>query len=579
MSEVAAEVMRASEILELVAARVFDDHALRGVGDDELVSTLAALGEVSRRAEGLLVAATAEVSTRSPKTAARQERLTTRQGCASVNELVRRSTRVSSSTARALERAGEVTGAEHSIVTGEALPAMLPQLRDALRDGETGIDAITAVARPLRELDERVGSEVRLQADAYLAAVARGESETGEPPACADSLRTVAQALTVYFDPDGSEPRERVAMRKRMLTLIPAAHGLMSLKALLMPETAAQLQRLLDSQLNPAARPEFHPGAAPDAAPNAAPDVARGEGADGDIPAEPVDERSPAQRRHDAFAAALNAAARSGDMPLLGGAVPTLVVTVRESDLASNRGYAQADGVDEPVSLSAARHVACTGVMQRVVQNESGKIVSIETRERVFNAHQRRAILARDGGCIIPGCHVRAAWCEIHHVTEHSEGGATHTDNGVSLCFHHHRTLDVNGWHIRMRGGVPQVLAPEWWDRTRKWRTVTKKRFTPAPESEGARRSRGAKPESSTVGDESAAPNDPPPTPSRWIADPATAWKRTGDTRPAAPKISAAEHASRDDPHIAPRPSHPLKPWTRPSPTPAREDDDEPPNA
>src|SRR5690606_11828880 len=92
------------------------------------------------------------------------------------------------------------------------------------------------------------------------------------------------------------------------------------------------------------------------------------------------------------------------------------------------------------------------------------------TTDRIFNAHQRRAILLRDGGCIIPGCTVPAAWCEIHHVHEYARGGPTHTDNGVALCWHHHRTIDTNGWSIRMRDGTPEVRAPHHWDASGRWR-------------------------------------------------------------------------------------------------------------
>ncbi|MFJ2553761.1 HNH endonuclease signature motif containing protein, partial [Microbacterium sp. NPDC087591] len=85
--------------------------------------------------------------------------------------------------------------------------------------------------------------------------------------------------------------------------------------------------------------------------------------------------------------------------------------------------------------------------------------------------HQRRAITLRDKECLIPGCHVPGSWCEIHHVQEHSRGGPTHTDNGVTLCWHHHRTLDSSGWEIRMDNGLTIVRGPAWWDPARRWRT------------------------------------------------------------------------------------------------------------
>jgi hypothetical protein len=61
----------------------------------------------------------------------------------------------------------------------------------------------------------------------------------------------------------------------------------------------------------------------------------------------------------------------------------------------------------------------------------------------------------------------------VHHVIEHSRGGPTHTDNGVMLCWHHHRTLDSSGWKVRMNNGVPEVRGPYWWDAKLKWRRAT----------------------------------------------------------------------------------------------------------
>jgi hypothetical protein len=58
-------------------------------------------------------------------------------------------------------------------------------------------------------------------------------------------------------------------------------------------------------------------------------------------------------------------------------------------------------------------------------------------------------------------------------VTEHSRGGPTHTDNGVLLCWFHHRTIDTGGWAVRMFNGVPHVRGPSWWDSSAKWRPAT----------------------------------------------------------------------------------------------------------
>ena len=94
----------------------------------------------------------------------------------------------------------------------------------------------------------------------------------------------------------------------------------------------------------------------------AAPCFTESEPGDRDEPIESAAElRTHAQKQHDALAVLLTAAAASGALPTLGGAAPTLVVSVREEDLAAGRGYAHLPGDDEPISLSAARHIACTG--------------------------------------------------------------------------------------------------------------------------------------------------------------------------------------------------------------------------
>jgi hypothetical protein len=239
--------------------------------------------------------------------------------------------------------------------------------------------------------------------------------------------------------------------------------GLVPIRGNALPEVAGQLRRLFDSILNPK-------GDGPES-----PEGPHFVEIDHDGPIDAVaDTRSRAQQQHDAFATILSAAARSGELPTLGGSAPTLVVSVTADDLDTGRGHAHVEGCDEPVSLAVARQVACTGAVQRATTDGAGRILAIHIDDRVFAAHQRKAIVLRDGGCIIPGCHVPASWCEIHHVIEHAKGGPTHTDNGVLLCWYHHRTIDSSGWRVRMRLGIPEVRGPFWWDASMQWRPVTK---------------------------------------------------------------------------------------------------------
>ena len=347
-----------------------------------------------------------------------------------------------------------------SLTTGELLEPALPAMRAALCEGLVGVDGLVAVAGPLLSAGSRIPREALLAADAALAAEARGEGPDGAPPMGADLLRVQAQAWSIALDQDGAEPRERMTAHKRGFTLGAPTDWGVPCRGNLMPEVAAQLQMIFDAHNNPAGQGVRFAEDAP-------------AGDDTDDAIIPRDTRTRAQQQHDALASALSVAASSGLLPTIGGAAPTLIVSVREEDAARGKGYAHAQGCDMPLGMAAALHVGCAGTIQRITSRDDGRIVRIGTEERVFNRHQRRAIALRDGGCIIPGCGVPAGWCEIHHVLEHANGGPTHTDNGVLLCWFHHRFIDFCGWKIRMNHGVPEVRAPSWCDATLRWRPVT----------------------------------------------------------------------------------------------------------
>ncbi len=67
---------------------------------------------------------------------------------------------------------------------------------------------------------------------------------------------------------------------------------------------------------------------------------------------------------------------------------------------------------------------------------------------RTATGAQRRALATRDGGCVIPGCGVAAEACQVHHLQEWADGGSTDLANLVSLCWAHHRQVDLHMWTI-----------------------------------------------------------------------------------------------------------------------------------
>jgi 5-methylcytosine-specific restriction protein A len=430
----------------------FDDGAR--LSDDDLIVAMRALESLGRLVDAHRAAFAGEVGERS-RAELGDQRLSTRRGCRSAAELVERVTQVSAFEARRRIVLGSATRARVGF-SGESIDPEFPAVAAALAGGELGSDAAGTI---IRELDRARPHADRLAfaaAEQALVAEALGRGDGGPVRCTSDELRVQAQAWSTFLDQDGREPDDERAMRRRGLRLGRARDGLIPLSGELMPEVAARLTRLFDAHLSPRAGLGFHT------------DDERASFA------ESGEQRTADQQRHDVLAAALDTAARSGEHPTIGGAAPTVLVSVRAADLAASRGVAHAEGVDLPISLRAARHMICTGGTQSIVIGDDGRVIRRGSPQRSFTPHQRPAVTLRDGGCLIPGCSVPAAWCEIHHVIPDADGGPTHPDNGVLLCWFHHRTIDTSGWGIRMQRGVPHIRPPAWLDPGGGWRPVTK---------------------------------------------------------------------------------------------------------
>jgi hypothetical protein len=86
---------------------------------------------------------------------------------------------------------------------------------------------------------------------------------------------------------------------------------------------------------------------------------------------------------------------------------------------------------------------ACYSAWARLVM--AGPSIPFDLGKVTYSpsAGQRRALTARDKGCIVPGCKRKARWCEPHHVTPWPEG-PTDLRNLVLLCKRHHKQVHHN---------------------------------------------------------------------------------------------------------------------------------------
>ncbi len=421
--------------------------------DDDLLESTRRLEELGRVVDAARVAHAAEIDDRS-RVEHGADRLSATKGCANANELVQRLTLVAPATAEKRIRLGRETRRNRSLV-GVVFPARFDHVAHALDAGHIGIDAAWAIVSTLVPVLPRAAIDDLVAAEIELVAAATGTSVHTPVPCTAADIRGQATVWQVFLDPDGVEPREDRAMAKRGFRLGRVRGGLVPVAGDLLPEIAGKLGAVFDSYINPRTESVFLSDA------------------DAEIAGVEGDTRTRPQKQHDILASLIDAAARSGELPSAGGAPPTVLVSVRIDDLASGSGAGYIDGLEAPVSVRAIRQFACAGGVQRVLFTDDGGVIELGSPSRCFTPQQRRAIALRDGGCVIPGCRVPAAWCEIHHVVPDRDGGPTSLANGVMLCWFHHRTIDTAGWDVRMENGVPHIKAPPWIDPNAQWKPAS----------------------------------------------------------------------------------------------------------
>lgn len=485
MNSIAAHLEDLERSLDEATCAAFDSEEIPDLPDAEIAALLEVSGRIQKRVEALQVEATVQVLERS--TPMRDDKITEKYGWSRPVDLIRVLTRTEARDANRVVKAARLLSRTRGITTGEFLAARYPALRSAMVSGAIGIAGFLAAVEPLEQSRDRILDDARLEADQQLADLACGitRDENGEvvrdedgtvrtgPLPTPEELRILSRVLVVYLDPDGAEPSDEKAARSRSFTVGRERDGAVPVRGNLLPEVAGQLQLLLDAILNPRVDGPEYPTTGVHFTESTEEDgLSEGSTPNGDPLSETqyFDRRTRAQKMHDAFAMIINTAAGADQLPHIGGAAPTLTVSITADDYVTGQGWAQVMNTGDLVPARVAAQVGCAGGIQRILFDSNGRISAIGTSARIFNALQRRAITLRDGGCIIPGCNIPATWCEIHHVKEHADGGPTHTDNGVLLCWWHHRNLHLSEWRIRMNNGTPEIRGPVWWDRQQHWR-------------------------------------------------------------------------------------------------------------
>ena len=181
-----------------------------------------------------------------------------------------------------------------------------------------------------------------------------------------------------------------------------------------------------------------------------------------------TDRRTLAQLRVDLFADLLLTARptahllhMAGTGEALGQIRPTVQITIPvEQMIDPDRGAGYTES-GELIPPDTARILAgnAEGWDRIFYRPDDGTIATVD-RYRP-SAAQRRALIARDVTCRLPGCTVPARRCDADHGHDHALGGATTLENLESLCPGHHQMKHQSGWRVRqVGGGVIEFTTP-----------------------------------------------------------------------------------------------------------------------
>lgn len=277
-------------------------------------------------------------------------------------------------------------------------------------------------------------------------------------------LRKAGKEIGDLLDSDGPEPDEHKAHAREALTLSTAGNGV-TFRGFLANENAELLRALI------------HAGARPHKT------------LDGELDPRPRD-----KRQADALTAALTIAAAATDTSFTPpnsttptavtatttgaaaetvgaadrwvpgfGAKANITVTIDLDDLkAATAGGTGQLVYGDALSAAAIRRLACDAKVIPLVLGSNSEPLDVGRSERLVTRAMRRALNARDRGCVV--CGAPPIQCDAHHLHSWLDGGATAIWNLALLCRRHHIDLHAGHWTISIANGTVHVSRPTWAD-------------------------------------------------------------------------------------------------------------------
>ena len=296
----------------------------------------------------------------------------------------------------------DIGAAREKVRVARALPD-LPLLSGALQRGEISyakVRALTRIATP--------ATEERLLGVAHHGTAAQVERLVRAWRRCdriEEERKHLSRSASTYVDED----------------------GMVILRARLTPEQGAVVQRALE----------------------AASERLYQDGREAAAPERIEEEVTSAQRRADALALIAECALTADlDRGTAGDRYQVVLHVEAAPTAASTESQTVLELVDGGIGVSAetSRRLSCDASVVVMCERPDGSVLDIGRKTRVIPTPIRRALAARDGRCVFPGCTARR--CDAHHLVHWADGGPTAVDNLVLLCRRHHTLVHEQGFGV-----------------------------------------------------------------------------------------------------------------------------------
>jgi hypothetical protein len=348
--------------------------------------------------------------------------------------------RVSRAEAKRRVRDAASLGPRCSIV-GEPLAPVRELTATAQAAGEIGPEHVEIIGRFFRELPDSVDPRTRTQAESDLVLNARGLTP--------EELKQVVERLRALIDQDGPMPDDAERARRRGFW-IGKQH----------PDGMTQVHGLLD----PLGLATLEAVTARLAAPGMCNPNDESPCISGTPSHEQIanDDRSAAQRNHDALTAMGRSILSSGELGQHNGLPAMIIVSTTLQDLTDAAGVG-VTGAGSLIPMTDVIRLASHSHHSLVVfDKHTARPLYLGRSKRIATADQRIVLLARDRGCTRPGCTVCGYDCQVHHATGWAAGGRTNVDKMVLACPADNRLAD-EGYFVRVRadGSVEWIPPPE----------------------------------------------------------------------------------------------------------------------